>query len=125
MLCDVSTGRPRPLVPTKLRRTVFNVVHGLAHPSIKSTVKLIKSKFVWYAMENDIRLWAQACDACQRNKTHKHIKTHISKFPKPSRRFAQIHVDIVGLLPQSEIYRYLFTITDRATRWPEATHSYL
>ena len=70
MLCDVSTGRPRPLVPTKLRRTVFNIVHGLAHPSIKSTVKLIKSKFVWYAMEKDMWLWAQACDTCQRNKTH-------------------------------------------------------
>ena len=124
VLCDVSTGRPRPLVPTKLRRMVFNVVHGLAHPSIKSTVKLIKSKFVWYAMEKDIRLWAQACDACQRNKTHRHIKTPIGKFPQPSRRFAQIHVDIVGPLPQSEGYRYLFTITDRATRWPEATPIY-
>ena len=80
---------------------MFNVVHGLAHPSIKSTVKLIKSKFVWYA-----------------------IKIPIGKFPQPSRRFAQIHVDIVGPLPQSEGYRYLFTITDRATRWPEATPIY-
>ena len=68
-----------------------------------------------------IRLWAQAC---QRNKTHRHIKTPIGKFPQPSRRFAQIHVDIVGPLPQSEGYRYLFTITDRATRWPEATPIY-
>ena len=107
------------MVPTKLRRTVFNVVHGLAHPSIKSTVKLIKSKFVWYAMEKDIRLWAQACDACQRNKTHRHIKTTIGKFPKPSCCFAQIHVDIVGPLPQLEGYRYLFAITDRATLWPK------
>ena len=75
-------------------------------------------------MEKDIRLWAQACDACQRNKTHRHIKTPIGKFPQPSRRFAQIHVDIVGPLPQSEGYRYLFTITDRATRWPEAAPIY-
>ena len=43
VLCDVSTGRPRSLVLIKLRRTVLNVVHGLAHPSNKSTVKLIKS----------------------------------------------------------------------------------
>ena len=72
-------------------------------------------------MEKDIRIWAQTCDACQSNKTHRHIKTPIGKFSQPSRRFAQNHVDIVGPLPQSEGYRYLFTITDRATRWPEAT----
>ena len=68
-------------------------------------------------MGKDIRLWAQTCDACQRNKTPKH-QTHIGKFPQPSRRFAHIHVDSVGPLPQSEGYRYLFTITDQATGWP-------
>ena len=75
-------------------------------------------------MEKDIRLWAQTCDACQRTKIHRHIKTPIGKFPQPSRRFAQIHVDIVGLFPQLEGYRYLFTITDRETRWREATPIY-
>ncbi|XP_066940946.1 uncharacterized protein [Macrobrachium rosenbergii] len=33
---------------------------------------------------------------------------------------AHIHVDIVGPLPPSKGYKYLFTITDRNTRWPEA-----
>ena len=30
--CDVSTGRPRPLVPDTWQRTVFDAVHGLSHP---------------------------------------------------------------------------------------------
>ena len=72
-------------------------------------------------MKKDIRLWAQAC---QRNKTHRHTKTPIDKLPQPSRRFAQIHVDIVSPVLQSKGYRYLFTITDGATRWPEATPIY-
>ena len=31
LLCDVSTGVPRPLVPSQHRREVFNAIHGLAH----------------------------------------------------------------------------------------------
>ena len=61
--CGISTGRPSPLVLARLRMTVFDVVHGLDHPSIKSTVKLVKSNYVWHSTENDIRLWAKSCHA--------------------------------------------------------------
>ena len=37
----------------------------------------------------------------------------------PSSRFEHIHVDIVGPLPSSQGYTYLFTIVDRYSRWPE------
>ncbi|XP_066964198.1 uncharacterized protein [Macrobrachium rosenbergii] len=35
--------------------------------------------------------------------------------------FSHIHIDIVGPLPQSGGARYLLTIIDHSTRWPEAT----
>ena len=34
VICDVSEGRPRPLVPLPFRRTVFGAVHSLSHPII-------------------------------------------------------------------------------------------
>ena len=37
-----------------------------------------------------------------------------------SRRFSHIHVEVVGPLPTSNGCRYLFTVIDRSTRWPEA-----
>ncbi|KAK3792031.1 hypothetical protein RRG08_055298 [Elysia crispata] len=40
LVCDVSTGRPRPIVPPDFRRTVFDVVHNLSHPGVKATVKM-------------------------------------------------------------------------------------
>ena len=38
----------------------------------------------------------------------------------PKSRFQHVHMDIVGPLPVSEGYRYLLTIIDRFSRWPEA-----
>ncbi|GBP97688.1 Protein NYNRIN [Eumeta japonica] len=39
----------------------------------------------------------------------------------PSERFGHIHVDIVGSLPTTtDDYKYLLTIIDRCTGWPEA-----
>ena len=50
VLCDTSTRRPRPLVPIIFRHNMLNVVHGLVHPSMRSTIKLIKAKFVWHTI---------------------------------------------------------------------------
>ena len=120
ILCDVSTGRPRPWIPEKFRRQVFDAVHGLAHPSRRSTARLMKEKFIWDSISKDAKNWTRACISCQRAKIHRHTESGIGSFPQPNRRFGHIHVDIVGPLPPSQSFKYLFTIIDRSTRWPEA-----
>ena len=37
LLCDISTGRPRPFVPKCFRRNIFEMIHTLSHPSIRAT----------------------------------------------------------------------------------------
>ena len=37
LLCDTSTGCPRPLVPAIWRHQVFDLFHGLSHPSVRTT----------------------------------------------------------------------------------------
>ena len=120
ILCDTSTGRPRPWVPTSYRRRIFNLIHDLSHPSRRATANLLKKKFVWHGIAKDAKDWARACLTCQRAKIHRHTESGIGSFHQPHRRFSHIHVDVVGPLPLSEGYRYLFTIIDRSTRWPEA-----
>ena len=39
--------------------------------------------------------------------------------PPASRRFGSINVGLVGPLPESEGCRYLLTLIDRFSRWPE------
>ena len=47
VLCDVSTGVARPLVPAAFTSAVFAAIHGLAHPGIRATRRLVSSRFVW------------------------------------------------------------------------------
>ncbi|CAI5667496.1 unnamed protein product [Oreochromis niloticus] len=44
LLCDVSTGRPRPVVPLSWRRRVFDSVHALSHPGVRASVKLVSAR---------------------------------------------------------------------------------
>ena len=49
------------------------------------------------------------------------INAPLKAFTPPDCHFNSIHVDIVGPLPPSKGYTYLFTCIDRYTCWPEAT----
>ena len=120
ILCDTSQDTPRPWIPPSMRRTVFDMVHGLAHPSRRTTVKIIKKKYIWDSIAADVKTWATTCIPCQKSKITRHTETGIGQFAQPNRRFGHIHVDVVGPLPASQGHRYLFTIIDRSTRWPEA-----
>lgn len=71
-------------------------------------------------MHKDITRWTRCCEPCQRAKVNKHVVSPITPFAPPDRRFGHIHVDLVGPLPPSNNYRYLLTVVDRFTRWPEA-----
>ncbi|KAJ8389881.1 hypothetical protein AAFF_G00113500 [Aldrovandia affinis] len=120
LLCDISTGQPRPVVPVSWRRPVFEAVHGLSHPGRKPSVRLVAAKFVWHGLRKDVKAWVDTCTACQRAKVHRHIKAPLERFSVPERRFDHVNVDLVGPLPPSHGYTYLFTMVDRTTRWPEA-----
>ena len=120
LLCDTSTGQPRPIVPASWRRKVFDVVHGLSHPSMRVTRQLLAKKFVWHGLHKQVGLWGKTCIPCQTSKIQRHIKAPLEKFHVPPRRFDHIHVDLVGPLPPSKGYTHLLTVVDRFTRWPEA-----
>jgi cleavage and polyadenylation specificity factor subunit 1 len=120
LYCDTSSGKPRPYVPSPLRRQIFNSLHSISHPGIKATAKLISQRFVWPAIQKDCRTWARACQACQRSKDSRHTVTAVGNFTLPPERFLHIHIDLVGPLPSSAGFQYCLTAVNRFTRWPEA-----
>lgn len=120
LFCDSSTGVLRPLVPSSLRRTLFNVLHGVSHPGVRGSRRLISSRFVWPGLAKDVGVWARSCLSCQKSKVQNHIKSPVPAIPVPSRRFSHVHLDLVGPLPSSQGFTYILTMIDRTSRWPEA-----
>ena len=118
--CDTGGGRRRPLVPLHFRRPNFDALHGLSHPGARPTIKLVSSRYVWPGMRKQVRERCRTCVPCQASKIERHTKTTPTVLPPASRRFGSIHVDLVGPLPDCQGKKYLLTIVDRFSRWPEA-----
>ena len=120
--CDVSfkNKRPRPYLPNSMRKICYEKLHNISHPGVRGTRKLILSRYFWPEMRKDINKWATNCIHCQQCKINRHTKTPIQMIDIPRGRFEHIHMDLVGPLPNSNGFRYILTIIDRHTRWPEA-----
>ena len=71
-------------------------------------------------MRRDTMAWAKVCLDCQQCKRNRHVKNKVAKFKAPESRFDHIYMDIVGSLPESQGYKYIVTVIDRFSRWPEA-----
>ena len=115
LLCDMSTGTPCPYVPPNLQRPIFDHFHGLSHPGVRATQRLLTSRYVWPRINMDVHQWTRTCIPCQRSKVQTHTISPTGTFLLPDNRFEHVHVDLVGLLPPSQGYTYLLTCVDRFT----------
>ncbi|TNN10580.1 Transposon Tf2-9 polyprotein, partial [Schistosoma japonicum] len=113
--CDTTKAVPRPFVPKSMRRLVFSNFHSLSHPGVKSSTKLINARHIWPNLQKDVPKWVRECSACQQSKVNRHINSPIGSYPQPDARFAHVHIDLVGPLPSSNGFTYLFTCIDRFT----------
>ncbi|GBO39378.1 Uncharacterized protein K02A2.6 [Araneus ventricosus] len=118
--CDTSTSKIRPYIPQAFRKQIFHHIHGLSHPGIKSTIKLMNSKFIWPSIKKDVQLWTRNCIPCQKAKINRHTETKLSEFEVPSGRFCDVHIDLIGPLPPSRGNIYCLTCIDRFSSWMEA-----
>lgn len=118
--CDISTGHVRPFVPLNMREQVITSVHNVCHPGILGTTNNIRQRFVWPRMAKDIKTIVKQCIACQKAKVSRHTVTPTASYILPEDRFRNVHIDLVGPLPACSEFKYLLTMIDRYTRWPEA-----
>ncbi|GFY51183.1 retrotransposable element Tf2 155 kDa protein type 3 [Trichonephila inaurata madagascariensis] len=110
---DCSAKKKRPYIPEAFRRIVFNNIHKIAHPGIRTTTKLLTSKFVWPSINKDARAWARSCIKCQKSKVTRHVQSPFQQYHNVTNRFKDINLDIIGPLPSSEGFRFCLTIIDR------------
>lgn len=117
--CEVSNDIVRPYLPPEFRVSAFETIHGISHPGIRTTRKMIRDRYFWTSMNKDVAKWTKLCLDCQKSKVHRHTASAFGKFIY-SGRFEHMHVDIVGPLSYCDGYRYIVIMIDRNTGWPEA-----
>ncbi len=55
LLCDVSRGGQRPLIPEVDRKRVFQTFHELSHPGRHATRRLMSARVVWRGMSSTLQ----------------------------------------------------------------------
>lgn len=117
---DVTYGKFRPYVPAAYRNLVITKLHGIAHPGIRATSKMLRQRYFWPGMRKDCAKYVKFCLQCQRSKFGRHNRSPFATFELATERFQHVNLDIVGRLPLSRGNQYELTCIDRFTRWPVA-----
>ena len=114
------------VVPKELRDTVLRAAHDsplAGHMSVRKTYQRVAQNFFWPNIRKDIKSHINKCKLCiTKNPMHGKHKAPIQPTDKVGRPFEKIAIDIVGPMSHisSEGHKYILTIIDTATRWPEA-----
>ena len=125
---ETKTGRSsnQSVIPKGLRQQVMSVNNKSAfsgHLGVKKTEVRILPNFFWPGLRQDVIRFCCSCDVCQRTGKKGNIKkVPLGFLPLINMPFKRVAVDIVGpIAPPSEAgHRYILTLVDYATRYPEA-----
>ena len=114
------------MVPKSLWHRVMEVAHDLMfgdHLGTKKTEYRIQTNFYWPGMYQDVTFICRYCDVCQKTVTNGSISSApMGEMPLIDLPFKRFAIDLVGpITPASEKrHRYISTLVDYATRYPEA-----
>ena len=113
------------VLPHSLRELVLEVAHDSilgGHLATKKTYNRVTSNFFWPGAYYDVSRYCQPCDICQRTIPKGRCgKTPLVAMPIIGEPFARVAIDLVGPLPMSgRKHRWILTLVDCATRYPEA-----
>ena len=112
------------IVPLQYRKLVMKLAHEsllAGHFSSRKTTDKIFQEFYWPRASLDIHNFCKSCHACQKF-TVKPKKVPLVSMPVITEPFSRVAIDIVGpITPASKRgHRYILTLIDMATRYPEA-----
>ncbi|KAL8567138.1 hypothetical protein ACOMHN_033040 [Nucella lapillus] len=114
------------VVPTFLRSSVLVVSHDLVlagHCGGRRTLARLREQFFWPGVTVDVAKFVASCDICQRTVSKGKVSpVPLGMMPVIGTPFHRVAIDLVGpISPVSEGgHRYILTLIDVATRYPEA-----
>jgi len=114
---------PLPIVyvpPGKRKELVEKFHEAYCHLGPIASMRILRLKFTWPKMWNDLKEQSELCDTCQRFAPRPIWRR--STIIQPSNLFDEVHCDHMGPLTPSYGYRHILSMIARGARWPE-THA--
>ena len=110
------------VLPKSFRVKVMNLAHErLSHMGARRVQSLLRQKFSWPGMGQDIIHYCRSCAICQQCQKNPARKVPMQERTVMSEPFESMAVDIVGPMPKGKGgCRFLLTAICMASRWPEA-----
>ncbi|XP_070576386.1 uncharacterized protein [Ptychodera flava] len=113
------------VVPRQCRATLLRLAHDIplaGHLGVEKTKTRLLQHYYWPGIFPDVAKYCRTCEACQKAATRKAgIKAKLIPMPVLEEPFQRIAMDMIGPLPvTSRGNRFVLTICDYATRYPEA-----
>ena len=109
-------------LPLKFRARVLDLAHERSgHLGARKVKALIKQRFVWPGVGQDVVDHCRSCEICQRCSKAPARKVPLMEREVLTEPFEVIAFDIVGPLPKGKGgCRFLLTAICMASKWPEA-----
>ena len=114
------------VVPEGFREKVLRLAYETLlteHLGIKKTLDKVVSEFFWPGVCADVARFCKSCDICQRTiRKGRVTKVPLGKLSLIDTPFKRVSVQLVGPieLRSDKKSRYILTMIDYATRYPEA-----
>ncbi|XP_066968303.1 uncharacterized protein [Macrobrachium rosenbergii] len=114
------------VLPFKLREGVMSMAHeGIlgGHLGAEKTLGRIRQEFYWPGIGAAVKRFCLSCDICQKTYPRGKVgKVPLGEVPLIDTPFKRVAVDLIGpILPRSSSgNKYILTMVDYATRYPEA-----
>ena len=114
------------VVPRLYRTTVMKFAHECifaGHMGRRKTADRLLADFYWPGIYGDVANFCRSCEICQKTTPKGMTPKHpLGVMPLISTPFERVAIDLVGPIspPTEEGHRYIITLMDYATRYPEA-----
>lgn len=112
------------VLPRKYRETTARMGHSTpfaGHFGRRKTLHRIQTSFFWPGMNMDIANLCRSCEACQKTAHLRTPKYPLVPLPVIETPFSRMAMDMIGPLPATSLgHKYILTVCDYSTRYPEA-----
>ena len=108
------------VLPLEHVPTVLEAIHNdMGHPGRDRTTSLVKDRFYWPGMHQDIQTWIEECGRCVRRKSPTNQRAPLVSISTTS-PLELACMDFLTIEPSKEGYQHLLVMTDHFTRFAMA-----